>query len=138
MKEIGSYIKTLFDSMGDGILFIDRDYKIVFANQTILNFFGKEEDDVIGKECYDVFYQFSIPCRAQSPSAVCPRYEVFKTGNKVVITHKYTLPDGTEKVFDVTASPLRDEKGEVIQVVEIFRDVTKQRQDEELLFKEKG
>ncbi|MEK6527496.1 MAG: PAS domain S-box protein [Nitrospirota bacterium] len=138
MKEIDSYIKSLLDAIGDGILFIDRDYKIVFANQTMLRLFGKKvvdstlrEEEIIGKECYNFFYQFSAPCRSKNPAVVCPHYEVFRTGKKIVTTHKNILPDGTEKIFDITASPHKNEKGEIIHVVEILRDVTEKKEMEE-------
>lgn len=134
MKKIDNNIKTLFDAIGDGILLVDRDYKVVFANQTMLGLFGKKEEEIIGKECYGFFYQFSIPCHSKNSTVICPHYEVFKTGKKIVTTHHNNiLPDGTEKIFDVTASPLKNEKGEIIQVVEVFRDVTDRKQAEETL-----
>ncbi len=133
MKEIGSVIKEILDNIGDGILFVDRDYHIVFANRTLLQICGQEEQEVIGQKCYGLYHQSSMPCQKKDPSVVCSRDEVFRTGRSVSATHTHKMQDGTEKVFDITASPIINEKGEIIQVLEILRDVTEKKRVEEVL-----
>ncbi len=130
MKELGSVVKEILDNIGDGILFVDRDYSIVFANRALLQICGQEEQEVIGQKCYGLFHQSPIPCQKKDPSVVCSRDEVFRTGRAVSATHTHKMQDGTEKVFDITASPIMNEKGEVIQVLEILRDVTEKKKIE--------
>ena len=133
MKEIGSVVREILDKIGDGILFIDRDNNIVFANRALLQICGLEEQEVIGQKCYGLFYQSFMPCQKKDPSVVCSRDEVFRTGRAVSATHTHKMQDGTEKVFDITASPIMNEKGEVIQVLEILRDMTEKKKVEEAL-----
>ncbi len=131
MKEFGSVVREILDNIGDGILFIDRDYEIVFANRALFQICGQEEQEVIGQKCYGLLHQSPMPCQKKDPSVVCSRDEVFRTGRAVSVIHTYKMQDGIEKVFDITASPIMNEKGEVIQVLEILRDVTEKRKTEE-------
>jgi len=138
MKEVGNVIKEILDNIGDGILFLDREYKVIFANRTVLQLCGQKEEDVIGRECHNLFHRSSMPCHKKDTSVVCPYNEVFKTGMAKAVTHAHVLPDGTERIFDITASPIVNEKGDVIQVVEILRDVTEKKKAEEALLSYKN
>jgi PAS domain S-box-containing protein len=133
MIEIASLIKDILDNIGDGILFVDREYKIVFANKALIKTCGQKEQEVIGRKCYELFHKSPMPCKRKDPSITCSREEVFKTGKAVSTTHVHLMPDDTEKTFDITASPVMNEKGDVIQVVEILRDVTDRKQVEDAL-----
>ncbi|MDO9027505.1 MAG: PAS domain-containing protein [Candidatus Roizmanbacteria bacterium] len=122
---ITDYIqKHTLNSLAEGILLIDRNYKIVFTNKTMLQLCGQEREDVIGQKCHKFSHQCPVPCYKKDESVICPHFKVFKTGEPMSVTHTQTLPDGTERIFEITASPVKDEKGNVVQMVEVLRDVT--------------
>ncbi|MBI5049763.1 MAG: PAS domain S-box protein [Nitrospirae bacterium] len=125
---ITDYIqKDTLNSLAEGILLIDRNYTIVFANKTILQLCGQEREDVIGQKCHKFSHQCPVPCYKKGESVICPHFKVFKTGEPMSVTHTHTLPDGTERIFEITASPVKDEKGNVVQMLEVLRDVTNRK-----------
>ncbi len=42
---------------------IDHDFKIVFASESLSNFLGMSDLDIIGKSCYSLLNQYSSPCK---------------------------------------------------------------------------
>ncbi|MGC9022634.1 MAG: PAS domain-containing protein, partial [Dissulfurimicrobium sp.] len=117
-------MREILDSIADCILIIDKDFNIVFANKAILDLCGLEKDKVIGEKCYVFDHRCNMPCSPAlkgSCRATCPLTGIFKSGKPAVsLTHRHVMPDGMELLFDVTASPIRDEKGD-IQVIEVMR-----------------
>ncbi|MBU0665296.1 MAG: PAS domain S-box protein [Proteobacteria bacterium] len=113
--------KKILDAISDGILIIDKDYKILFANQVVLNLCKLSSDEVIGKNCHILHHCCLSPC---DPSDHCPHKEVFSTGKSVNVKHTHSCPDGKERVYSITASPIRDENGNVVQMVEVLKDIT--------------
>lgn len=114
--------RSILDSIADCVLILDKDHKIVFVNRAMLALYGGEEKDIVGKDCSYIARHCSIPCFKESKN--CSHHEIFKTGKPVTLTHSHMMPDGSERVCEVTASPVKDEDGNVIQIIEIFRDVT--------------
>jgi PAS domain S-box-containing protein len=133
MAIIDGNVKEILDSIGDGILLIDRDYKIIFANTAMRKLCKQKEEDIINQKCHNFSHQCPLPCYSEGSSIICPYIEVFNSGKTISVTHSHIMPDNTEKVFEITASPIRDKKGNVIQMIEILRDVTEKKRIEETL-----
>lgn len=125
--------KAIFDSISDGILLVDRDYKIIFVNKVMLQLCKKKKEDIIGQKCYNFSHQYPVPCYREGTSVICPHHEVFKTGKIMSVTHTHIMPDGSERIFEITASPINDEEGNVIQMVEVLKDVTEKKKAEKAL-----
>ncbi len=133
MTENGGINEEILDSMGDSILIIDRNFKIVFANRTMLQLCSEKKEAVIDQKCYDFSHRCPFPCYKEGTSIICPHVEVFKTGEPISVTHTHIMPDNSEKIFEITASPIRNEKGDVIRMVEILRDMTEKKETEKAL-----
>lgn len=128
--------RAILDSLEDCVLIIGKDYQITYANKALLQLCKiTDEKDIIGTECHHFSHHCNIPCFKEDTSTICPHDEIFKTGKTVTVTHTHKLPDGTEKVCEVTASPLWDDDGNVVQIIEILRDVTEKKIAEALLKK---
>lgn len=127
-------MREVLNVLADCILVIDRDYKIVFANRAMLEICGLKEEDVIGRNCHAISHNCPMPCSSGKdvkrsllngePAFICPHEKVFSTGRPVNVTHIHYCAGGEEKTFSITSSPLMDEKGKVIEMVEILRDIT--------------
>lgn len=118
-------LEAIVNSLHDELLVIDRDFKVVFVNRSLLGHLGKSEREVIGNCCYRILYEREAPC--QLPENECPLKAVFQTGNPVTVTRQYMsgTPDKkTEKYMNIIASPITDSQGKVIAVTELRRDVT--------------
>ncbi|MDP2168056.1 MAG: PAS domain-containing protein [Thermodesulfovibrionales bacterium] len=121
---------SLCNFITDGILIIGKDLKIVFANNAFLKWCGMPEDKVLGAKCHEISHKSPSPC-----NVICPHEEVFSKKEAVKVTHQHKCPDGKERFFEINASPVLDEKGEVAQMVEILRDVTEREKAEDDLKK---
>lgn len=145
MNEINNYKQEILDAVSDGILVIDRDFNIVFANKAMLNLCrGLTAEDVNNKKCYDLSHGCPMPCPEECPmpcpeeclqEIICPHAEGFQNGRATSVVHTHTMLDGTKKTFNINSFPIRDEKGHVAQLIQILRDITEMEQTKAALIK---
>jgi PAS domain S-box-containing protein len=116
----------ILDQLGDCALVVDREHSIIFANQAFLNLTGADRGEIVGRKCYDICHQSSLPCHIvnASDNRYCVHAEVLKTGRPVSLSHQHVLPDGSARTFQISASPLKDENGEVVLIVQLLKDMT--------------
>ena len=70
-KEI---MESIFNAITDGILVIDKDYKIALVNRALAHEYGFEQsEDTVGKKCYNVFRDRKKKCTD------CVATKVFRT-----------------------------------------------------------
>ncbi|MFA5039374.1 MAG: PAS domain S-box protein [Candidatus Omnitrophota bacterium] len=119
--------RNVIDSISDSLLVLDCDSrKILDANRRFLEQNGRKKEDVVGKKCSEVDNHGCRPCEACS-------FQDIKAGRTIEATHIHRLADGREVYIDVTLSPLKDEKGKIIGIIHISRDVTdRKRMEDEL------
>ncbi len=119
-----SFASTLLEASPDGVMVIDRDYRIVKCNNSKLITKGAGREKVIGKYCFEVLHGLSNPCHGDQ--RVCPFQETLRTRRPARAMHEVTLPNGEKGVNQVIAFPLFNALGEIVQVVEIIRDMTRE------------
>ena len=110
------------DLIPDGILIVDRDYTVVFANKALLDLMDVPSGRIVGAKCREVYRQFNAPCSIQN--FVCPHESVIDRGESKRAVYKCKSPDGLERIFAVTYFPVRNDQGDVVQAMEVLRDVT--------------
>jgi PAS domain S-box-containing protein len=130
LKRLSDYNRTVLDSIADPISIIDvKTFLIVDANQAFLKEINLPEGQIIGRTCYEVTHHRSSPCT--TPHNPCPLMETLSHDDHATMEHvHWTLP-GEKRYVEVLTSPIRDEKGEVIQAVHIQRNITGRKQSEE-------
>ncbi|MCD6415268.1 MAG: response regulator [Planctomycetes bacterium] len=122
LRERERYFRSLMYNMHEDIVVIDRDYVITDVNNTFVQTVGMTRDEVIGKRCYEVSHGYAEPCDRAGQR--CAAREVFETGKPEAVHHVHTRADGSKAHFDILLSPVKDEAGNVTNVVEARRDVT--------------
>lgn len=115
--------QTLLDGIPDSICLLDKDLKIRWVNSVFQKDFNKKAEEIIGKHCYSVIHQFDTPCEG------CSATRVLRTKN--VEVQECETKDG--RTWDVRVIPLKNEQGEVINLIEILRDITEQKKTKEQL-----
>lgn len=115
------HMDDILGRLNDGFLIIDRGYTIIYANERVGELCGNPAGGIIGKKCHAVFHASPTPCE---PGALCSHQEAFTQGRSVTLKHPHFLPDGSTRIIEVSATPLRDEKGTVDRLIQILRDVT--------------
>jgi len=107
-------------NIGAGLTIISKDYKILWANKFLKNACG---EDVKGKTCYKVYNDRTSVCPG------CGVKEIFETGkNRVIHEQSVPCPGGKRAWLEITANPIRDEKGNIVAASElsVFLDERKQ------------
>ena len=125
------YLKAIVNSLEDELIVIDKDYRIIQANEAVLSRYGRHRRGVIGKYCYDIAYGQSESC--QPPHHECPLKTAWDTGKPARATHCHVYHvkgEKREKYLDIITSPIKDRRGNVIAVAELMRDVTEAKEAE--------
>lgn len=114
-------------SIGDGVLVVDVDRKILRLNPVAEQLTGWREAEARGRAVEEVFLIINEETRM--PAAI-PVEEVFATGLvKGLANHTVLISrDGTERPIADSAAPIRGRDEELLGIVLVFRDVTVERE----------
>lgn len=120
--EIKVSLDSLFNAITDGITVIDSKCNILFINGSLTHFYGYEtQEELIGKKCYKIFRHKSRRCKD------CPAMVVFESGKPEHMFSSSFDNHGTEIFWEIQFYPIYDEKGNVEQVVEYTRNITREK-----------
>lgn len=119
------HTQVILDSMPYRIMVVNMDMTVETVNQTFLREFNLTYEDVLGKHCYELGYGLDKPCGdAGRLCFIKDHLEEIKE-KKIYSTYNEYLDEKGEKRFDVvTSAPVYNKQGEVVQILEVSRDVT--------------
>jgi PAS domain S-box-containing protein len=123
IKSERDWVQRIIDSLPDAIMVLDPKMRILSVNQTFVDFTGQTESQVIGRTCHEVKHLSCQPCHMSGGQ--CPFLEVMATKKNASVLHAHAGPKGQTLFEEVVATPILNERGEVVQVVEGSRDVTR-------------
>ena len=116
------HTQTILDSLPYRIMVVNNDMTINMVNQTFLRNMGLSYEDVLGKHCYEVRYGLNRPCgECDKP---CYLEEVKKQCRTISTIHDICGEGGEERFEVITVSPILDDQGEIVNILEASRDVT--------------
>jgi two-component system NtrC family sensor kinase len=130
IKQREQQMSGVLNSLDDGLIVLNRDFRVVAANRSISKWLGSYPETLRGQTCRHLAGH-ALPCR-DDPE--CPAARCLATGRLEQAT--YRLPpsaDGDERVYEIYASPVYTDDGSVGQVVEAWRDITIRVREEEHL-----
>ena len=123
---------SMLDSLGEGIVTIDRDYRIVQANRSYCQMAGAGTvGDVAGRHCYEVSHHLDRPCH--EAGECCPVRKVFETGEAETCIHSHPRLAGGHDRVALTGYPLVSGSGGVVRVMEVVRNLTQELAAEQKL-----
>ena len=129
------YYQAIINSVQEPILVIDRNYRIVDANEAARQAFG-EGIAIVGRACFEVTHKTAIPCYVDG--GMCPVKSVFQNGQNVQMIHEHRHTSGKTVLEEILASPLLNEAGQVEYVVEEMRDLTEVLKNRKLVAELQG
>jgi PAS domain S-box-containing protein len=131
LKKSKEFSETVFNNMNDAISIIDvNDFRIIDVNSIFLKIYGLKKEDVIGKTCYEITHKRANPCN--SPDEVCPLLYTLETGKHSAAEHVHYVENGEKRNVEVATSPISDEKGKIINVIHVARDITERKRAEQI------
>ena len=103
--------------IGAGLALIGRDRRIIWANRTIKEWFGRGEA-VEGKNCHEVY------CRRDKKCVTCPAEQCFETGVNSETEMALVRGDGALRQYHHAVTPVVGPDGRVDHVLKVTMDVT--------------
>jgi diguanylate cyclase (GGDEF)-like protein/PAS domain S-box-containing protein len=119
------FLRTIFESIRDPFCIIDRDFRIVRANDAYLRVKGKSIDDLIGGKCYETLYGRDSVCDA------CVIDKTFKSGEPCLKEKFVPRPEGYGEWVEIYTYPIFMEGQEVSHVIQYVRSITDRKRSEE-------
>ncbi|MCW5983064.1 MAG: PAS domain-containing protein [Bryobacteraceae bacterium] len=126
------WLRTTLSSIGDGVLVTDLERRVTFMNPVAETLTGWTWDEAAGLPVETVFQVVEERSRGAIEN---PVHRALSQGMAATLPNHAILisRSGVERPIDDSASPIRDERGELIGAVLIFRDMTKWRRHERTL-----
>jgi len=116
-------LQSLVDAMEDGLSIRDRDYNIIYQGRLQRSIVG----DHLGEKCYRVYEGREKICEG------CPVEKAFKDGKSHTAERRMVEPSGEISFWENTANPIRDARGEIVSCLEINRNITERKRQEQAL-----
>jgi len=117
-----AFLESVLEGIGEGVVVMDRDYRILSANKGYLHQVDAERDKIIGKHCYEVSHHFDSHCMDNGHD--CPVKVAFETGAPARAMHTHYDRHDKPIFVECQAYPLKDSSGAVIRAIETLNDVT--------------
>jgi HAMP domain-containing protein len=131
LDENREYLETVINSIEDEIVIVDRELRIVAANNTYLLHCTRKREDIMSEACFLVSQDSLFSCTEPLVQA-CPAKHVFESGR--VQKHRLQFRDqsGQNRTIEVYCYPIRDLAGEVRHVIEVRREVDRRSSEIEV------
>lgn len=120
---------AILESIGDGLVVVNKEGKITYVNQAFEKMIGWDSEEILGKHIIDV-----VPRESESGEKVQFNERILTKvlSGEVVIADLtnpfyYIRKDGTRFPTSSIVTPIILD-GEIIGVVETFRDITKEKE----------
>jgi PAS domain S-box-containing protein len=132
LREWRDFLQSVIDGIEDILLIVDKDRNILFANQAAQRKLGKPASELIHGKCFaEMFEGLSIG----DFSSVT---KTFSEGVAAQTSFSGMGRDGSLRHYELSTFPIKNDRREVEQVIEVIRDVTQRKQLEaQLLQSEK-
>jgi len=111
------YYRTLIESATDYVVAINRNYQIIMANELFKNEFGMKPNDF----CYKVWKNRNEKCEE------CLVEKTYRDGWGHWNVENVTMKDGRVANMLVKAIPVKNERGEIVYVLERATDITERQ-----------
>lgn len=130
LEDRNQFLQSVIDGVSDPMMVIDLNYQVLQLNQAARDQRTEEQDSHESITCHQHSHASLFPCDGSDHP--CPLLEVKASGQPLTTIHHHENSQGL-RIFELCASPLFDDNGEVYAVIEVARDITERLQIEELL-----
>jgi PAS domain S-box-containing protein len=124
IRESKRNLEAIFDGIQDKLSIQSPDYQILRVNRAIIENYKASFKELIGRKCYEVYFQRTHPCEK------CPISVTIETRQPASSIMKPPEDNMTLRIFSY---PILDEKGNLVSVIEYMKDITEEQQLQEQL-----
>jgi len=116
------FFSSILEGMQDGMVVVNRNFEIIYANSSYIRQAKASADEIIGRHCFEVSHRNTKPCFLEGEE--CSVKNAFDTGDSSKIIHTHFNGNNKKINVETVAYPLRDMSGNVVSVVERVCDIT--------------
>ena len=121
------YAEVVLNSIADGVYSTDLNRIIKTWSRGAEEITGWKAEEIIGHPCFD-FLKHTDDMGRVLCDVDCPIVQTFRTGRNTAKEASVLTKDGRRIPVSITVGPIFDESGNVIGAVEVFRDISKERE----------
>jgi PAS domain S-box-containing protein len=129
LMETKNFLETVLNGIQDSIMVISKDFKILEVNEAVVRSHDRPKEEIVGRSCHAISHNCETPC--ESPDCPCPLQEVFRTSLPAQVIHVHRESNGEESYYQLVGFPLKDQHGNINQVIEIGRNITQRKKAED-------
>ena len=129
LRKQSDWLRVTLSSIGDAVITTDVEARVTFMNRVAESLTGWTQAEVMGCPLTDIFQILNEQSRQPVEN---PALRTLGAGAIVGLANHTLLiaKDGVERPIDDTAAPIRNEQGEVVGVVLVFRDISERKRME--------
>jgi PAS domain S-box-containing protein len=130
LRKQSEWLRITLASIGDAVISADAAGRVTFMNGVAESLTGWPQAEAIGRPLSDVFRIVNERTRQPVEN---PALRALREGTIVGLANHTALiaRDGTERLIDDSAAPIRDDSGAALGAVLVFRDITGRKGAEE-------
>ncbi len=126
LKESEAKLRGIVENSSDQIFMLNKNLKYLTANKTLADTLGKTSKEIIGKTINEVYGQETATKFSNNIK------NIFET-RKSMLTEEIMVAQGHELYISTSLNPVQDDKGNVIAVAGIVRDITESKKAQEAI-----
>jgi PAS domain S-box-containing protein len=132
LRESEQWLSTTLRSIGDAVIATDDKGRVTLMNPIAEDLTGRNEVEAVGKPLEDIFNIINEQTGEQPEN---PVIRVLREGAVVGLANHTLLiaKDGTKRPISDSGAPMKDEAGNIIGTVMVFRDITERKEMQERL-----
>ena len=120
-------LDQIFNTSANGMRVVDRNHTVIRANRAFCKLAGLDEKEVVGRKCYETFS--GSACNTDQ----CPLTSILKKPQLLEDEVTKVISSGRRIECAVTSTPYYGANGELIGIIEDFKDITRYKELEQLL-----
>jgi PAS domain S-box-containing protein len=129
LRERNQEVETILNGIEDFILVLNPDMDIIEVNETFLKKMYYTRDEVIGRKCHEVFRKTNLQCSRDA--VVCPLNEAIRNQRPSQRVMSRVNKRGEDRYMEVTIYPIWEKGGKLSKFIEVSRDITDRKKEEE-------
>ena len=123
--------EQILNSVADGIYGVDLQGNTTFVNRAMEKITGWRAVQMIGRNQHEILHHTRSD-GSPHPTRECPVYQTFRDNqSRFVNDDVFWKSDGTSIPVEYSSTPIRDEQGDVVGSMVVFRDISARKQAEE-------
>ena len=132
LRRQSEFIRTITESMGEGLYVIDRAGRVSFMNPASERLLGWTREELMFRDLHQMTH-YRKPDGSPLAKHECALHHAMETGTTVRRDDSFIRKDGTVLPAFAICSPLTSATDEIVGAVIVFHDVTERRALEEQL-----